>query len=81
MVKKIPFDVTFNLKTDDSLYCSEMIYKGLKTCQQRKDCITHYVYLNNFKPKILGYKYNQPFFKKFEYIALTIYTSILFVKK
>ena len=27
---KIPFDVTFNFKTDDSLYCSEMIYKALK---------------------------------------------------
>ncbi len=28
--KKIYFDSTINLKTDDSLYCSEMIYKTLK---------------------------------------------------
>jgi hypothetical protein len=28
-LKKIPFDIKFNLKTDDSMYCSEMIKKGL----------------------------------------------------
>jgi hypothetical protein len=27
--KQIPFDMTFSLNTDDSLYCSEMIKKGL----------------------------------------------------
>jgi hypothetical protein len=27
--KKIPFDVVFDLKSDDSMYCSEMIKKGL----------------------------------------------------
>jgi hypothetical protein len=27
--KKIPFDITFNLANDDSMYCSEMIKKGL----------------------------------------------------
>jgi hypothetical protein len=27
--KKIPFDVHFELKTDDKMYCSEMIKKGL----------------------------------------------------
>lgn len=27
--KKIPFDMTFNLASDDSMYCSEMIKKGL----------------------------------------------------
>lgn len=27
--KKIPFDIRFDLKTDDSMYCSEMIRKGL----------------------------------------------------
>lgn len=29
--KKIYFDSTFNINNDDSLYCSEMIYKTLKT--------------------------------------------------
>jgi hypothetical protein len=27
--KKIPFDIKFNIKTNDSMYCSEMIKKGL----------------------------------------------------
>src|SRR4030095_8126385 len=27
--KKVPFDMAFRLKTDDSMYCSEMIRKGL----------------------------------------------------
>lgn len=27
--KKIPFDVVFDMKSDDSMYCSEMIKKGL----------------------------------------------------
>lgn len=27
--KKIPFDIVFNLKSNDSMYCSEMIKKGL----------------------------------------------------
>lgn len=28
--KKIPFDITFNLRSNDSMYCSEMITKGLQ---------------------------------------------------
>ena len=28
----VPFDLTFDLKTDDRLYCSEMVYKLLKIC-------------------------------------------------
>lgn len=27
--KKIPFDITFDIKSNDSMYCSEMIRKGL----------------------------------------------------
>jgi hypothetical protein len=69
IAKKIPFDLTFNLKTNDSLYCSEMIYKGLKLCSNGRIVLPNSV-LNNFTPKILGYKYNQAFFKKFEYISL-----------
>lgn len=66
---KIPFDVTFNLKSDDSLYCSEMIYKGLKTATEGR-IILPMTALHNFRPKILGYKFKQPFIKRFEYIAL-----------
>ena len=29
--KKVPFDIHFKLDTDDSMYCSEMILKGLAT--------------------------------------------------
>lgn len=29
--QKIPFDMSFNLQTDDSLYCSEMVAKALMT--------------------------------------------------
>lgn len=66
---KIPFDMFFNLKTDDSLYCSEMIYKGLKKATNNRIVIPN-SYMINFKPKIMGYKYNTAFLKRFEYIAL-----------
>lgn len=32
--KKVPFDMKFNLETDDQLYCSEMIKKGLARSTQ-----------------------------------------------
>jgi Permuted papain-like amidase enzyme, YaeF/YiiX, C92 family len=66
---KIPFDMFFNLKTDDSLYCSEMIYKGLKKATNNRIIIPN-SFMINFKPKIMGYKYNSAFLKRFEYIAL-----------
>ena len=66
---KIPFDMFFNLKTDDSLYCSEMIYKGLKKATNNRVIIPN-SFMINFKPKIMGYKYNTAFLKRFEYIAL-----------
>ena len=69
VVKKIPFDITFNLKTDDSLYCSEMIYKGLKTSTGGRIVLPTSM-LNNFTPKIMGYKYKNAFLKKFEYISI-----------
>jgi hypothetical protein len=34
--KKIPFDMKFNLETDDQLYCSEMIKKGLARSTQHR---------------------------------------------
>jgi len=66
---KIPFDATFNLKTDDSLYCSEMIYKALKQATGNKITLPS-SYIDNFKPKIMGYKNNKIFFKKFEFIGI-----------
>jgi hypothetical protein len=66
---KIPFDMFFNLKTDDSLYCSEMIYKGLKKATKNRVNIPN-SFIINFRPKIMGYKYNTAFLKRFEYIAL-----------
>jgi hypothetical protein len=65
----IPFDHTFNINSDDSLYCSEMIYKGLKTATNKR-IVLPVTLLKNFRPKIMGYKYNQGFLKKFEYISI-----------
>jgi uncharacterized protein YycO len=65
----IPFDVTFNINSDDSLYCSEMIYKGLKAATNNR-IVLPVTLLKNFRPKIMGYKYNQAFLKKFEYISI-----------
>ena len=67
--KKIPFDATFSLRTDDSLYCSEMIYKGLKISTNER-IILPTTTLRNFQPKILGYKYKNVFLKKYEYVSL-----------
>lgn len=66
---KIPFDSTFNLKTDDSLYCSEMIYKALRQATDNR-IILPSSYIDNFKPKIMGYKGNTIFFKQFEFIGI-----------
>ncbi len=67
--KKIPFDVTFNLQKDDSLYCSEMIWKGLRQSTRGRVILpTNLLY--NFRPKIMGYKYNQVLLKKFEYVSI-----------
>jgi len=67
--KKIPFDLTFSLRTDDSLYCSEMIYKGLKISTGERIVLPTST-LKNFQPKILGYKYRNVFLKKYEYVSL-----------
>ena len=66
---KIPFDATFNLNSNDSLYCSEMIYKALKTATNNRVVLPS-SYINNFRPKIMGYHFNNTFFKKFEYIGI-----------
>jgi Permuted papain-like amidase enzyme, YaeF/YiiX, C92 family len=66
---KIPFDIFFNLKSNDSMYCSEMIYKSLKAATRGRIVVPTSV-INNFKPKIIGYKLNNVFLKKFEYIGI-----------
>ena len=65
---KKPFDMSFNLKTDDSLYCSEMIAKGLQHATNGRIKIPT-SFLHNFKPKIMGYQPRR-FFKTFEYIGI-----------
>jgi hypothetical protein len=68
-IAKTPFDNTFNLLSDDSLYCSEMIYKNLKTASNGRIILPTSV-IQNFKPKIMGYQFNKVFFKQFKYIGL-----------
>jgi hypothetical protein len=65
---KKPFDISFNLKTDDSLYCSEMIFKGLQYATKGRIKIPT-SFLHNFTPKIMGYQ-TRRFFKTFEYIGI-----------
>ena len=65
---KKPFDISFNLKTDDSLYCSEMISKGLQHATSGRVKIPT-SFLHNFTPKIMGYQ-TRRFFKTFEYIGI-----------
>ena len=67
--QKIPFDISFNLKSNDSLYCSEMIYKGLKTATNNRVILPSSV-IENFKPKVMGYKLTNVFIKKFEFIGI-----------
>lgn len=66
---KTPFDIFFNLKSDDSLYCSEMIYKNLLKATSGR-VVLPFSYILDFHPKIMGYKHNHVKFKRFEYIGL-----------
>lgn len=67
--QKIPFDASFNLKTRDSLYCSEMISSALNKATGGR-LIIPLSHIDNFKPKIMGYKYNTLFFKRFDFIGI-----------
>jgi hypothetical protein len=68
-IDSIPFDLTFNINSNDSLYCSEMIYKALKKCTHNRVVLPTSM-LYNFRPKIFGYQYRQVLLKKFEYISI-----------
>ena len=67
--EKTPFDIFFNLRSDDSLYCSEMIYKNLIKATAGR-VVLPFSYILDFHPKIMGYKHNNVRFKRFEYIGL-----------
>ncbi len=66
---KTPFDIYFNLKKSDSMYCSEIVYKGLQLATTGRINMPTSV-MNDFKPKIMGYKYNNTFFKTFPFIGI-----------
>ena len=67
--EKMPFDKNFNLSTDDSMYCSEIIYKSLKKATGNRVVLPVSI-LTNFKPKTNGMHFKNTFFKKFEYVGL-----------
>ncbi|MEO6231862.1 MAG: hypothetical protein ABJB11_11525 [Ferruginibacter sp.] len=67
--EKIPFDKSFNLISDDSMYCSEIIYKSLKRVTNNRIILPVSV-LTNFKPKMPGLYKKNIFIKRFEYIGL-----------
>ncbi len=68
-IDKIPFDLSFNLHTDDSLYCSEMVYKALKKATNNRIQLPLTV-LMNFKPKVMGHRYGLRFPKDIEFVSL-----------
>ncbi len=61
------FDKDFDLKTDEKLYCAEMVYKGLKTATNNR-VILPVTVRKNFDPK--RYKKSGPELKRFEFVAL-----------
>ncbi|MEP7110992.1 MAG: hypothetical protein ABI760_23555 [Ferruginibacter sp.] len=67
--EKLPFDKSFNLKNDDSMYCSEIIYKSLKKVTNNR-VILPTSSLTNFKPKTTSGHFKNAFFKKFEYVGI-----------
>jgi hypothetical protein len=51
--KQIPFDMTFNLRSDDSMYCSEMIKKGLILATKDRIHIENEKMLDRSKYKLI----------------------------
>lgn len=51
--KKIPFDMGFRLRTDDSMYCSEMIKKGLLLATRNRIEITNDKFDDRSKFKVI----------------------------
>ena len=65
--EKLLFDKSFDLKTDDKQYCSEMIYKALKKATGNR-VILPTSRVQNFK--LRDPKYKGMVVKEFEYVAL-----------
>lgn len=68
-INKLPFDKSFNLKNDDSMYCSEVIFKSLKKVTGNRIILPTSV-IENFKPKIARLYARNALLKKFEYVGL-----------
>ena len=66
-IKKLLFDKSFDLKTDDKQYCSEMIFKALKKATDGRVVIPTSK-VQNFK--LRDPKYKGMILKEFEYVAL-----------
>lgn len=67
--QKLPFDKSFNLQNEDSMYCSEIIYRALKKVTGNRVVLPTST-LTNFKPKLSNIRAKNVFFKKFEYVGL-----------
>ena len=65
--RKLLFDKSFDLKTDDKQYCSEMIYKALKKATNNRVLLPTSK-VQNFK--LRDPKYKGMMLKEFEYVAL-----------
>ena len=66
-IQKLRFDKSFDLKTDDKQYCSEMIYKALKKATNNR-VVLPTSKVSNFK--LRDPKYKGMILKEFEYVAL-----------
>jgi hypothetical protein len=49
------FDVTYNLQTDDKLYCSEMIYKALKQATHNRIVLREHTVPERFQRMLVAY--------------------------
>lgn len=58
--KKIPFDVVFNLKSNDSMYCSEMIKKGLALATKNRIVIPTDHFTDRSKYKMISQYFKVP---------------------
>jgi hypothetical protein len=66
---KLPFDIFFNLQKSDSMYCSELVYKALKSATNNR-VVVPTSFMKNFTPKLMGFRFNKVFFKSFEYVGI-----------
>lgn len=65
----VPFDKHFNLVSNDSMYCSEFIYKALQSVTNRRITL-HVSEITNFRSKQFRQNNKPVYFKRFQYIGL-----------